>query len=89
MNNVQRGKIFFGGVDINDYQLKTLRDSFGFVPQDNFLFNASISDNIRFFKDVYSEDEVINVAKNSCIYESIKGFPKGFNTILGERGVNI
>lgn len=89
MNNVERGKIFFGGVDINDYQLKTLRDSFGFVPQDNFLFNASISNNIRFFKNTYSEDEVINAAKNSCIYESIKDFPKGLNTILGERGVNI
>jgi len=89
MNNVERGKIFFGGVDINDYQLKTLRDSFGFVPQDNFLFNASISNNIRFFKNTYSEDEVIIAAKNSCIYESIKDFPKGFNTILGERGVNI
>ena len=69
--------------------LKHLRDSFGFVPQDNFLFNASIADNIKFFKEIYSDEEVIDAAKNSCIYESIMDFPDGFNTILGERGVNI
>jgi ATP-binding cassette, subfamily B, multidrug efflux pump len=89
MYNVQREKIFFDGIDINDHQFNTLRDSFGFVPQDNFLFNDSISNNIKFFKDIYSEDEIINAAKNSCIYESIMTFPKGFDEILGERGVNI
>ncbi len=89
MYNVQSGKIFFNKRDINDYALETLRNSFGFIPQDNFLFNASISNNIKFFKQIYSEDEVINAAKNSCIFESIKSFPNDFNTILGERGVNI
>lgn len=78
-----------GGVDINDYQLKALRDSFGFVPQDNFVFNASIADNIKFFKEIYLDEEVIAAAKNSCIFESVMAFPEGFNTILGERGVNI
>ena len=75
---LKNGKIFFDGIDINDYKLNTLRDSFGLVPQDNFLFNASISNNIKFFKDIYSDDEVINAAKNSCIYESIMRFPKWF-----------
>jgi ATP-binding cassette subfamily B protein len=89
MYNVPKGKIFFDGIDINEYELKTLRDSFGFVPQDNFLFNASISDNIKFFKQIYSDDEVIDSAKNSYIFESVMDFPDGFNTILGERGVNI
>ena len=89
MYNVPKGKIFFDGTDINEYELKTLRDSFGFVPQDNFLFKASISDNIKFFKQIYSDDEVIGSAKNSCIFESVMDFPDGFNTILGERGVNI
>lgn len=89
MYNVQNEKIFFDGRDINDYELYTLRDNFGFVPQDNFLFNDTISNNIKFFKDTYSEDEVIDSAKNSCIYESIMAFPKNFDEILGERGVNI
>ena len=89
MYNVPKSKIFFDGIDINEYELKTLRDSFGFVPQDNFLFKASISDNIKFFKQIYSDDEVIGSAKKSCIFESVMDFPDGFNTILGERGVNI
>lgn len=89
MYNVQTGEILFDGVDINRYQLKPLRDSFGFVPQDNFLFNASISNNIKFFKETYSDDEVIEAAKNSCIFESIMEFPNGISTILGERGVNV
>lgn len=89
MYNISNEKILFDGIDINDYELNTLRDSFGFVPQENFLFNASVSDNIKFFKDAYSKDEMINAAQNSCIYKSIMDFPKGFNEILGERGVNI
>lgn len=89
MYNVENGKIFFNDIDINKYKLNNLRDGLGFVPQDNFLFNASISDNIKFFKNIYSDDEVVTAAENSCVYESIMGFPKAFNTILGERGVNI
>jgi len=89
MYNVPSGKIFFDGIDINDYKIKALRDSFGFVPQDNFLFNASILNNIKFFKQIYSDEEVIEATKYSCIFESIMEFPNGFNTILGERGVNI
>lgn len=87
--NVDSGSIFIEGNDINDYSLETLREGFGYVPQDNFLFSASIKDNIKFFKDIYSDEEVENAAKNSCIYENIVEFPDKFNTILGERGVNL
>lgn len=87
--NVDDGKIFFGKTDGNDFTLAALRDGFGFVPQDNFLFNASIADNIRFFKEGYSNDEVAEAARNSCIYQSIMDLPNGFDTVLGERGVNI
>jgi ATP-binding cassette subfamily B protein len=53
------------------------------------LFNASIAENIRFFKEKYSKDEVENAARNSCVYQNIMDLPDGFETILGERGVNI
>lgn len=89
MYNVDRGKIVFGGNEINDFRLKALRSGFGFVPQDNFLFSASISENIRFFKDSYSGDDVERAAKISCIYQNIMELTNGFETILGERGVNI
>lgn len=84
-----REQIFIDSVDINDYSLETLRSSIGYVPQDNFLFSASIKDNIKFFKDIYTDEEVEKAAKISCIYESIIKFPKKFNTTLGERGVNL
>lgn len=87
--NVNNGHISFGDTDINDFKLEALRNGIGVVPQDNFLFRASISDNIRFFKDIYTEEEVEEAAKNSCIYQSIMELPEGFETILGERGVNI
>jgi len=84
-----REEIFIDEVDINDYSLETLRSSIGYVPQDNFLFSASIKDNIKFFKDIYTDEEVENAARVSSIYESIANFPNGFDTILGERGVNL
>ncbi|PJI06837.1 MULTISPECIES: ABC transporter ATP-binding protein [Clostridium] len=87
--NVDDGTILFDGNDINDYKLSSIRDNIGYVPQDNFLFSASIKENIGFFKDIYSDDEIEASAKAACIYESILDFPNGFNTVLGERGVNI
>jgi len=85
----ERGEIFIDSVDINDYSLETLRSSIGYVPQDNFLFSASIKDNIKFFKDVYTDKEVECAARISSIYESITDLPMGFDTMLGERGVNL
>ncbi|MGV8981957.1 ABC transporter ATP-binding protein [Clostridium sp.] len=82
-------EIFIDSVDINDYSLETLRTSIGYVPQDNFLFSASIKDNIKFFKDIYTDEDVKKAAEISSIYESIMDFPGGFETILEERGVNL
>lgn len=87
--NVQNGMIYIDGNDINDYALETLREGLGYVPQDNFLFSASIKDNIKFFRDDYSDEEVRKAAKVSCIYENIENFSDKFDTLLGERGVNL
>ena len=86
---IQNGKIFIDNKDINDYSIETLRAALGYVPQDNFLFSASIKDNMKFFKNLYSDEQVEKAAQNSCIYDSIMDFPEGFDTMLGERGVNI
>ena len=87
--NLERGMLFIDDVDINDYSLDNLRKSIGYVPQDNFLFSASIRDNISFFKDEYEEEDIMEATKVSSIYDSIIGFNEGFDTILGERGVNL
>ena len=87
--NVPNNKIFFDGIDINDYGLNAIRDGIGFVPQDNFLFKDSISNNIKFFKEIYSEEDLVNSTKNSCIFENIMDFCDEFDTNIGERGINI
>ena len=87
--NVEPATIFIDNIDINNYQLQTLRNGFGYVPQDSFLFSASIKDNITFFKDIYSDNEINAATENSRIYETIISYPEGFNAILGERGINL
>lgn len=87
--NVEDGKIFVDGIDINHYRLDALRNGFGYVPQDNFLFSATVKDNIGAFKKAYSMEQVKKAAEASCIYENIIDLQDGFNTILGERGVNL
>lgn len=87
--NVPRGKIFLDGQDINDFTLKDLRAVMGYVPQDNFLFHDTVSENIRFFDDGYSQEEVQRAARDAMIAQSIEELPQGYDTILGERGVNL
>jgi ATP-binding cassette subfamily B protein len=86
---LEEGSIKIGGRDIEQYTLEVLRNSIGYVPQDNFLFSASIKENISFFKDIFTEEEIENAAKLSCVYDNIMGFPKDFDTLIGERGVNM
>ncbi len=87
--NVERGKILIDGRDIMYYPLKVLRENIGYVPQDNFLFSATIKENIHFFKDAYSDEEIEASTKLSCIYDNIMDFTHGFNTMVGERGTNL
>lgn len=86
---VPDGIIRIGGTDLNAFRPAALRGGFGLVPQDNFLFHATIADNIRFFKNIYTDGQVRQAARDSCIFESIADLPNGFETTLGERGVNI
>jgi ATP-binding cassette subfamily B protein len=86
---IEEGSINIGNRDIKEYPLEILRDNIGYVPQDNFLFSASVKENIGFFRDGYSIQDIENAAKKSCVYDNIKAFPKGFDTVIGERGVNL
>jgi ATP-binding cassette subfamily B protein len=86
---LEEGSIKIGGRGILEYTLESLRNGIGYVPQDNFLFSASLRENISFFKDIYSEEEIENATKLSCVYDNIKAFPKGLDTVIGERGVNL
>jgi ATP-binding cassette subfamily B multidrug efflux pump len=66
-----------------------LRSSIGFVPQDAFLFSESISENIKFGKQDATDQQVIAAATLAAVHKNITGFTKGYQTILGERGVTL
>lgn len=83
------GEVSIDGVDIRKWDLKTLRKSFGYVPQDNFLFSASIGENIAFAKPDATKEEIEKVAEMVQIRDEIERFPEGFGTVVGERGVTL
>lgn len=81
------GHIFIDGKDINDIPADLLRECIGCVPQESFLFSATIRNNIEFFRNDYSSEEVEQAARLSGVYDNIAAFPDGFGTMVGERGV--
>ena len=87
--DVDEGMLKIDGTTIRNLNLKDLRDSIGYVPQDAFLFSDTIQNNIRFGKEKASEEEVIEAAKNAAVHKNIIGFTKGYETILGERGITL
>src|SRR5690606_18771660 len=87
--DVQHGQIKIDEVDIREINLYDLRDSIGYVPQDAFLFSDSIRNNIRFGKTDATDEEVITAAKNASVHRNIEGFAKGYDTVLGERGITL
>lgn len=83
------GTIFIGGKDIRDLTLESLRTQVAYVPQDGFLFSTTIRDNIAFFNRSVDSSSVESAAKLAEIYDSITGFPKKFDTKLGEKGLTL
>ena len=89
MYNVEEGQLDIGGHDINTIPLKTLRESIGYVPQDNFLFSTTLKDNIAFSNTNMTMDKVEQASKFAHVYDNIMEFPLQFDTMLGERGVTL
>lgn len=87
--DVEEGEISIDGKDIRKINLKELRDSIGYVPQDAFLFSDSIKNNIKFGKADATDQEIIEAAKNAAVHRNIVGFSKGYETVLGERGITL
>ncbi|MGX1982960.1 ATP-binding cassette subfamily B protein [Thermolongibacillus altinsuensis] len=83
------GKIFFGDHSIDEYRLERLREAIGYVPQDHFLFSASIRENIAFARPDASQEEIEKAAKLAHIHEDILQFTEGYDTVVGERGVSL
>lgn len=83
------GKILLNGIDISQYSLESLRNHISMVSQDIFLFSASVRENIRFGHPDATDEEVEKAAKSASAHEFIKGLKNGYNTEVGERGVQL
>ncbi|KAB2337614.1 ATP-binding cassette domain-containing protein [Cytobacillus depressus] len=84
-----KGNIKFAGKPLNDYQLDKLREAIGYVPQDHFLFSATVKDNIAFTKTDAILEEIYAAAQLANIHEDILLFTDGYETVVGERGVSL
>lgn len=89
MYNANSGQIKIDDISIKDINLHSLRSSIGYVPQDPFLFSDTLNNNIKFGKNNASNQEVIDAAKNAVVHENIINFSKGYDTVLGERGITL
>ena len=87
--DVQAGRVTLDGADVREMPLEQLRAQVGMAMQEAVLFSGTIRDNIRYGRPDASEDEIIAAAQAAQAHEFISSFPKGYDTIVGQRGVNL
>ncbi len=87
--DVTRGRVTIDGVDVREVQQTTLRRHVGVALQEAVLFSGTIRDNIRYGRPDATHEEVVEAAKAAQAHEFIMGFPDGYDTMLGQRGVNL
>jgi ATP-binding cassette subfamily B protein len=87
--DAQPGSLLIDGRPIREYPLETLRRNIGFVPQETFLFSDSVRENIAFGVETASDEQVRSAAEAANIATDIEGFPEGYSTMVGERGITL
>ena len=87
--NVPDGTVFIDGRDVNGLTIRSVRAGCAYVPQDNFLFSDTIENNICFGASGKDREAVMNAAKLADIHGNIAEFGRGYETVLGERGVTV
>ena len=87
--NVEEGKLFVDGKDVNDLSVRSLRQAIAYVPQDNFLFGDTIERNVNFSGKAKDLSEIERACALAGVHGDISEFKEGYETILGERGVTV
>jgi ATP-binding cassette subfamily B protein len=87
--DVGEGRVAIDGVDVKDIQMQSLRRHIGISLQEAVLFSGTIRDNIRYGKPDALEEEVVAAAKAAQAHDFITEFPEGYDTMVGQRGVNL
>ena len=85
----QGGTLTWGGLPLSDYTLAALRGAISWVPQESFLFSATIADNIALARPEASQADVERAARLADIHDDILRFPHGYQTEVGERGITL
>ncbi len=85
--DVCEGRILIDGIDLRDLSLSSLRAHIGIVQQEVYLFNGTIRDNIRYGKEAASEEEIVTAAKLAGIHDFILSLDKGYDSLVGTRGI--
>lgn len=87
--DVQGGSISINGTDIRKLRLSALREAVTVVPQEVYLFNMSVEDNLRLAKEGASKEEIVKACRQAQADIFIRKLPQGYNTVLGERGLRL
>ncbi|OQY19199.1 MAG: multidrug ABC transporter ATP-binding protein [Anaerolineaceae bacterium 4572_32.1] len=87
--DVSKGRVTLDGVDVRDITLDSLRAQVGAVLQETVLFTGTVSDNIRYGRPDASDEEVVAAAQAAQAHDFIVSFPAGYDTPIGQRGVNL
>jgi ATP-binding cassette, subfamily B, multidrug efflux pump len=87
--DVSGGQVLVDGVDVRDYKLATLRSSIGMVLQKNVLFSGTIRENLMWGNAAATQKEIEGAAQNAQAHDFIMSFPDGYDTDLGQGGVNV
>lgn len=86
---VPDGQLFLDGVDVNRLPLNDLRRDVAMVPQEGFLFTSTLADNLRYGEPEADADQVEQAAERARLLDDVRGFPQGFATVVGERGITL
>ena len=89
MYNIESGTITIDGIDINDLDKDSIRGNITIISQNPYIFNMSIRDNLRLVKENLTDEEMKKACKTACLEEFIKSLPDGYDTIIGEGGINL
>ena len=89
MYDVDEGKVTIDGIDIRDLDKDSIRGNITIVSQNPYIFNLSIKDNLKLVKKDLTDDEMISACKTACLHDFIINLPEGYDTIVGEGGINL
>ena len=89
MINIKKGQLFLDNYDVTELKLKELRSNIALVPQEGYLFTETLTENIRYGMPEASMRKVEESAYEARMSDDIKGFPDGFKTLVGERGITL